>query len=84
MLSAKVRSRGVRLDEARRADLILGLAAGESYSALQRRLGCGRQYVARWKGRFLAERIAGLYSRHRGRKALRRTPALEGKILAMT
>jgi transposase len=84
MLSAKVRSRRVRLEEARRADLILGLAAGESYSALQRRLGCGRQYVARWKGRFLAERIAGLYSRHIGRKALRRTPALEGKILAMT
>jgi transposase len=74
----------VRVDEARRADLILGLAAGNSYSALQRRLGCGRQYVARWKGRFLAERIAGLYSRHRGRKALRRTPALEGKILAAT
>jgi len=72
------------VDEARRADLILGLAAGKSYSALQRRLGCGRQYVARWKGRFLAERIAGLYSRHRGRKALRRTPALEGKILAAT
>ena len=84
ILSAKVRSRRVRSDEARRADLILGLAAGESYSALQRRLGCGRQYVARWKGRFLAERIAGLYSRHRGRKVLRRTPALEGKILAAT
>ena len=79
-----MRSRRVRSDEARRADLILGLAAGESYSALQKRLGCGRQYVARWKGRFLAERIAGLYSRHRGRKALRRTPALEGKILAAT
>jgi transposase len=83
-LKAKARSRRVRVDEARRADLILGLAAGKSYSALQRRLGCGRQYVARWKGRFLAERIAGLYSRHRGRKALRRTPALEGKILAAT
>jgi len=53
----------MRVDEARRADLILGLAAGNSYSALQRRLGCGRQYMARWKGRFLAERIAGLYSR---------------------
>lgn len=83
-LKAKARSRRGRVDEARRADLILGLAAGKSYSALQRRLGCGRQYVARWKGRFLAERIAGLYSRHRGRKALRRTPALEGKILAAT
>ncbi len=84
VLQGKVRSRRGRVDEVRRADLILGLAAGESYSALQRRLGCGRQYVARWKGRFLAERLAGLYSRHRGRKALRRTPALEGKILAAT
>jgi transposase len=83
-LKLKAHSRRLRVDEARRANLILGLAAGESYSALQRRLGCGRQYVARWKGRFLAERIAGLYSRHRGRKALRRTPALEGKILAVT
>jgi transposase len=84
VLKAKARSRRVRMDEVRRADLILGLAAGESYTALQRRLGCGRQYVARWKRRFLAERIAGLYSRHRGRKALRRTPALAGKILAAT
>ncbi len=84
VLSAKVRSRRVRADEARRAELILGLAAGESYSGLQRRLGCGRQYVARWKGRFLAERLAGLYSRHRGRKPLHRSPALEGKILAAT
>lgn len=83
-LKLKAHSRRLRVDEARRANLILGLAAGESYSALQRRLGCGRQYVARWKGRFLAERIAGLYSRHRGRKALHRTPALEGKILAVT
>lgn len=84
VLRAKVRSRSVRADEARRADLILRLAAGESYSALQKRLGCGRQYVARWKGRFLAERIAGLYSRHRGSRARQRTPALEGKILAAT
>jgi transposase len=83
-LEARARSRRVRADEARRAELILGLAAGESYSALQSRLGCGRQYVARWKSRFLAERLAGLYSRQRGRKALRRTPALEGKILSAT
>ncbi len=83
-LESKTRSRSARADEARRAELILGLAAGESYSALQRRLGCGRQYVARWKGRFLAERLAGLYSRHRGRKALRRTPALEAKVLEAT
>jgi transposase len=84
ILKAKVRSRRVRVDEARRANLILGLAVGESYSTLQRRLGCGRQYVARWKGRFLAERLGGLYSRHRGRKPLRRTPALEAKILDAT
>lgn len=84
LLQAKVRSRTARAEEARRADLLLGLAAGESYSALQKRLGCARQYVARWKSRFLAERLAGLYSRHRGRKARRRTPALEGKILEAT
>lgn len=83
-LEAKIRSRTARADELRRAELIVGLAAGESYSALQRRLGCGRQYVARWKSRFLAERLGGLYSRHRGRKPLRRTPALEAKILEAT
>ena len=83
-LKAKARSRTARADEARRAELILGLAAGESYSALQSRLGCGRQYVARWKGRFLAERLAGLYSRHRGRTPLRRRPALEARILETT
>ena len=84
ILGGKARSRTARAEEVRRAELILGLAAGQSYSALQVRLGCGRQYVARWKNRFLAERLAGLYSRHRGRPVQRRTPALEARILAAT
>ena len=84
VLETKARARSARAEEARRAELILGLAAGESYSVLQLRLGCARQYVARWKGRFLAERLAGLYSRHRGRQPVRRTAALEAKILEAT
>jgi transposase len=60
------------------------LASGNSYSAICDELGCNRQYVSRWKGRFAKERIAGLYSRHRGRSVQKRTPALEARILEWT
>jgi len=47
-------------------------------------LGCNANYISRWKGRFEAERLAGLYSHHRGRAVEKRTPALEARILEWT
>jgi len=77
-------SRTLPADGVRRARLILLLAQGQSYLAVRRLLGCNANYISRWKGRFGAERLAGLYSRHSGRAVEKRTPALEAKILGWT
>jgi transposase len=55
--------------QARRARLILLLADGEFYGLIRKKLDCDTNFIARWKGRFEAERLAGLYSRHAGRAA---------------
>jgi transposase len=47
-------------------------------------VGCTDSYIARWRARFAAERLAGLYSRHRGQPATVLTPKLEARILALT
>jgi transposase len=83
-LRRRVRTRTLRADDARRARLILMLAEGQSYAAVQHALGCNPSYIARWKERFAAERLAGLYARHRGRAVATRTPKLEAKILEWT
>jgi transposase len=83
-LQERMRSRTLPAEDVRRARLILLLAQGQSYLTIRRLLGCNANYVSRWKGRFEAERLAGLYSRHRGRAADKRTPALEAKILEAT
>ena len=83
-LEARARSRSCRADDARRARLILMLAAGTSYRTIQANLPCNEHYILRWKTRFQDERLAGLYSRHRGRKPTRRTAEVEARILART
>ena len=45
------------------------------------RAECSRGFVAMWGRRFRAERLAGLYSRHRGQKPFRCTPSVEARIL---
>ena len=47
-------------------------------------LRCGDTYIARWSRRFAAERLAGLYSRHRGQPATVLTPKVEARILNWT
>jgi len=83
-LESRVRSRALRADEVRCARLILALARGQSYSEICRELGCNRSYISRWKKRFLEDGLAGLYARHRGRAAEKRTPARQAKILEWT
>jgi transposase len=79
-----LRSRTLPAEDVRRAPLILRLAQGESYLTIRQLLGCNPNYISCWKGRFEAERLAGLYSHHRGRAVEQRTPALEAKILEWT
>ena len=63
---------------------MLLLAQGKSYLTIRQRRGCNPNYISRWKGRFEAERLAGLYSHHPGRAVEQRTPALEAKVLEWT
>src|SRR5688572_6846676 len=83
-LRSRARSRALRAEDVRRARLILMLDNENSYSEIQAALSCGATYISRWKKRFLADRIAGLYSRHPGRAIQKRTPRLEARILDCT
>ncbi len=83
-LERRARSRTARAGDVRKARLILMLARGDSYVAIQAALGCGSLYVAQWKQRFLAERIDGLRSRHCGSKPRVLTPRLQARILSWT
>src|SRR5690348_13388858 len=83
-LTSRVRSRTLPSEDSRRARLILMLADGESFTAIQFALGCNRSYITRWKQRFEAGRLSALYSRHRGRMADKNAAKLEAKILART
>jgi transposase len=83
-LRDRLRSRTLPAEDVRRARMILLLAQGKSYLAIRQVLGCNPNYISRWKGRFEAERLAGLYSHHSGRAVEKRTPALEARILEWT
>ena len=63
-LRDRLRSRTQPAEDVRRARLILLLAQGKSYLAIRQVLGCNPNYISRWKGRFEAERLVGLYSHH--------------------
>ena len=83
-LESRARSRVLRAEDARRACLILLLADGEAYSAIQITLRCNRSYISRWKSRFADGGVGGLYARQHGRKRSVLTPAMEARILKWT
>ena len=83
-LTKRTRLRSARFEDARRAELILRLAKGQSYSTIKSALRCGQSYISRWKKRFLRERIAGLYSRHRGRAPHKNSASVQARILEYT
>jgi transposase len=72
-----------RADLARRARIILRLAAGATYSELIA-AGESSRSIAKWKQRFLEARVAGLEGRYRKNTPTVLTPALEAQILAWT
>ncbi|MGH7229822.1 MAG: helix-turn-helix domain-containing protein, partial [Nitrospiraceae bacterium] len=83
-LERRSQSRQGRADDARRAWCILLLAEGVHWARIRGQLGCGDSYIARWSRRFATERLAGLYSRHRGQATTVLTPKVEAKILDWT
>jgi transposase len=83
-LETRARSRRGRADTARRAQVLLLLADGMSYSEITDRVGWSSATIAKWKTRFLADRVGGLTSRHWGSQPRILTPRLEARILART
>ena len=83
-LERRVRSRKIRAEDARRAQVILMLAAGEPFRTITATVGCYPDYVSRWKQRFEIDRVAGLRAKYRGQPATVRTPAMEARILSKT
>ncbi len=83
-LKRRTRSRRGRADDAKRAKLILQLAAGQSYSQIMKSLQCSQNYIVRWKSRFLKDGLGGLYARHQGRQPSKDAAKIEAKILDQT
>ena len=81
-LQERVRSRSARAEEVLRAKIILLIASGESQWAVSRQLGCSINTVRLWLQRCRDERLAGLFSRHRGKIAGQQSAKLEAQILA--
>ena len=83
-LMKRAKSRTGRAEDARRARVILLLSEGRTWDAVCAQVGCSRGFVALWRQRFTDERLAGLYSRHRGQSPRRQTPQMEARILDAT
>ena len=83
-LTKQAASRSGRAEDARRARLVLLLADGHTWDDICDRLPCSRGFIDSWSKRFATERVAGLYSRHRGQTASVLTPRLEARILEWT
>src|SRR5208337_608706 len=83
-LRERVRSPRRRAEEVQRAKNILLIASGKSQWAASRQLGCSINTVRFWLNRFVVveERLAGLFSRHRGKVADQQSVKLEARILA--
>ena len=60
-LSSMARSRSLPAALAARARIVLAAAAGEPNSAIAERMSLTRATVGKWRSRFLAQRLEGLY-----------------------
>jgi hypothetical protein len=83
-LGTYARSRKGRADLAVRARAMLLLADGASYTAITAACGWSSATIAKWKARFEADRLVGLWGRHKGSKPRIRTPQMEARILNWT
>jgi transposase len=78
-------SRSLPAGDVIRARMILMLSAGRSYAEIKERLQTTAPTIARWKRRFLSERITGLIEvRHPGQKPTVITSKLQARVLNAT
>jgi transposase len=78
------RSRSLEAGDVFKARLILALANGNSYSAVEAELNTSRPTIARWKARFEEARIEGLEALHKGSRPRKATPAVQARLLKKT
>jgi transposase len=83
-LTAMLRATTLSAGVARRARVILALAAGASYATIAAQYQVTDAFIARWKRRVVAGGIAALGDRPRSGRPDRLDPRLEAKILAKT
>src|SRR6185436_9107087 len=83
-LQRRVHSLKIRSEDARRARVILMLADGESYSTIEAAIPCYRDYINRWRRRFLASRLDALRPRYCGSTPTVLPPVIEARVLAKT
>ncbi len=84
-LTRMSRSRGGRLEDVRRARIVLGLAsASAGLRDIARRERCSVNTVSKWRDRFIEARLPGLFSRHRGRKVEEGSEKIQARIIDWT
>jgi len=83
-LQQQASARNGRADIARRARLILLLSDGYTWADIRVKLDCSDSFIDRWSKRFSSDRLAGLFSRHAGRKRYKMTDRIEARVLART
>ena len=83
-LNRRLRSRTLRVDDVRRAQVILRRAEGLSIRGVAMLLGCSTSYVQRWIKRFQQARLGGLLALHKGRSSSRDAAKREARILEWT
>jgi transposase len=84
VLESLTRSRVSPAADVKRARLIVMLDDGLSWQTISEQLPCSPDYINRWRRRFSAERLGGLYARHRGRAPAKDEARVEARILAWT
>jgi transposase len=84
VVQAMARSRSAKAADVKRARLIMMLDEGVSWNTISAQLPCTADYISRWKRRFEAERLGGLYARHRGRALAKDAARVEARVLAWT
>jgi transposase len=84
VLVSLTRSRVSPAADVKRARLMVLLDDGLSWKVISKELLCSPDYINRWRRRFSADRLGGLYARHRGRAPAKNEAKVEGRILAWT
>lgn len=84
-LEQMTQSRTLPAGDVFRARLVLMLVEGLPYRTIQERLDTTAPTIARWRSRFVKQRIVGLLEiRHPGQKPSVITPALQARVLDAT